>query len=218
MSTSGDGLVDSVKKMQEQNKEKTKMIAQLQACIQELEALHAKEMKALMAKLKDERAAHITQNEKERFRQKLNAKPDEQCDEVCKILPERGSYVRVSSCTIPGYNIEAGEGWVHGVRYNNKGGLEFQVHIPVLNRTVWVPPKYIRCQQGKGDASMLQVKLDSDEQSSSHGTVYHIPLHLSSTQESLLSGKDQRPPLSQEELKENSSNSVVTSTEYRETY
>ena len=203
MSTSGDGLVDSVKEMQEQNKEKTKMIAKLQAYIQELEALHAKEMKALMAKLKDERAAHITQNEKERFRQKLNAKPDEQCDEVCKILPERGSYVRVSSCTIPGYNIEAGEGWVHGVRYNNKGGLEFQVHIPVLNRTVWVPPKYIRCQQGKGDASMLQVKLGSDGQSSSHYDClsYHTPTKQDIGVKSASRGKTKRPTLSEKDLK-----------------
>ena len=179
--------------------EKTQKIAKLQACLTEQGALHAKQMKALTAKYKKEKAARIALIEKQEFRDKLSAKPNQ----LVSMLPEQDSYVRVLSCTITGYNIEAGEGWVRGVRYNNKGGLEFHVQIPVLNRKIWVPPNYIRCQHGKGDTSMLQVKLDPDEQSSSHGDClsYSTPSKQHTGGESASRGKTKRPPLSQEELK-----------------
>ena len=156
-------------------------------------------MKALTAKYKKEKAARIALIEKQEFRDKLSAKPNQ----LVSMLPEQDSYVRVLSCTITGYNIEAGEGWVRGVRYNNKGGLEFHVQIPVLNRKIWVPPNYIRCQHSEGDASMLQVKLDSDQQSSSHddSLSYHTPSKQQTGVKSASRGKTKRPTLSQEELK-----------------
>ena len=179
--------------------EKTQEIAKLQARLEEQGAQHAKKMKALAAKYKNEIAARSALIEQQAFHKMLSAKPDQ----LVSMLPEKDSYVRVLSCTIPGYNIEAGEGWVRDVRFNNKGGLEFHVQIPVLNRTIWVPPNYIRCQHGKGDTSMLQVKLDPDEQSSSHGDClsYSTPSKQHTGGESASRGKTKRPHLSQEELK-----------------